>query len=603
VRRAERRAGLACALALALGAIACAAPPALPAASGPAMLDGRCEASALRFSGQSALSTLTDFVTRFPHRHSGQPNNRAAAAWIEARLRGLGMACAIDTWEVVNYSRPVTLGNVVCRLAGASPAEIVIMAHHDQSPRTVQGADNDGSGIAILLELAAGFAAGPRPAHTLVFVATDAEEYGMLGSLRFVSTHPEPSRILAGISLDNLGKRFYDGLDMTAIGQFRHHGALWLQRAARTAARACGLAWVPMVPAPMDQVLGQAVPISFTDQGPLVAAGVPAFGLGGHAPPAHRELHWETYHSPLDDVSLQSAEVLGHAGRATEALVRQLLAMERVPDRDTGPYVYFADTERVLRGAGLWLIFGGFVLVWLIPYGRPGRDLASLRAALAHLAGLWLPLVALLPVLYGLVAVGWMDAYHLYPATTRDPALYEPRWPAVAAALIALALLLALGRWVSARLGAGAAGIAARRRLARLVIGLAGLYVLAVNPFSLLFFLPLPCWLLIGGRRSAGRLTRRLIDIALFLAGCGWLFALIYVFGFEVLRNDLAVLWYLMMMFSIRMIGFVTGAVLLAVLAAGLSLVVSPPGARRTRWLARRIPWLTKGTAISAQGD
>jgi hypothetical protein len=560
----ERRAGMACALALALAAMSC---------TRPATIEGRCETRELKFSGPAALSTLTELVTRFPYRHSGEPNNRAAAAWIAARLRGLGMTCEVDTWEVVNYSRPVTLRNVVCRLAGASPREIVIMAHHDQSPRTVQGADNDGSGVAILLELAAGFATGTPHAHTLVFVSTDAEEYGMLGSLRFVSTHPDPSRILAGISLDNLGKRFYDGLDMTAVGQFRHHGALWLQLAAQEAARACGLDWVPVIAAPADQVLAQAVPISFTDQGPLVAAGIPAVGLGGRAPPAHREAHWESYHSPLDTVALQSAEVLGHAGQATEALVRQLLAMAHAPARDSGPYVYFAGGNQVLRGAGLWLMFGASILAWLIPYGRARRDRASWPAALTHFASLWLPLVALLPVLYGLVAVGWMDSYHLYPATARDPALYEPRWPAVTAALITVALLLLLGRRVNAHLSAGPTDIAQRRRLARLVVGLAALYVLAVNPFSLIFFVPLPCWMLIGGRRGVGRVT----DIGLFLAGCAWLFALVYVFGFQVLRNDLTVLWYLMMMFSIRMIGFTTAAVILAVLAAGLSLVVSPP--------------------------
>jgi len=43
------------------------------------------------------------------------------------------------------------------------------------------------------------------------------------------------------------------------------------------------------------------------------------------------------------------------------------------------------------------------------------------------------------------------------------------------------------------------------------------------------------------------------------------------------LRNNFAIWWYLLLMFSIRMIGFSTAAAITAILAAGLMLVVKPP--------------------------
>ncbi len=162
--------------------------------------------AALRFDGEQAYKTEAEFVTAFPNRVSGTEQTRKATAWLEEQFTGYGLTCQTDEWSVINYSRPTPLRNVVCRLPGASAKEIVIAAHHDIASTTIQGADNDGAGIAILLQLAKNFAAEGQPPYTLVFVASDGEEYGMLGTGRFIETHPDPKNIIAAFSLDNLGK-------------------------------------------------------------------------------------------------------------------------------------------------------------------------------------------------------------------------------------------------------------------------------------------------------------------------------------------------------------------------------------------------------------
>lgn len=84
-----------------------------------------------------------------------------------------GWTCQIDEWSTVNYSKSLSLRNVVCSLPGTSPKEILVVAHHDQAPKTIEGADNDASGIAILMQLAEIFGSEDQKPYTLVFVATD----------------------------------------------------------------------------------------------------------------------------------------------------------------------------------------------------------------------------------------------------------------------------------------------------------------------------------------------------------------------------------------------------------------------------------------------
>ncbi len=117
-----------------------------------------------------------------------------------------------------------------------------------------------------------------RQPYTLVFVSTDAEELGMVGSGRYVQTHPNPSNIIAGFSLDNVGRPYYDGVTMELTGQYRKFGPLWLALTVREAALHTGNEWKVNITALLDQITGQMAPISFMDEGPLVAAGIPAVG-------------------------------------------------------------------------------------------------------------------------------------------------------------------------------------------------------------------------------------------------------------------------------------------------------------------------------------
>ena len=292
---------------------------------------------------------------------------------------------------------PSTTASASCR--GKTEIEIVLTAHHDQAPTTTQGADNDGSGVAILVQLAEIFASEGRPRYTLVFLFADAEEFGNAGTRRYLDTHPDPRRIQAAVSLDNLGKRWYTGLDMDPRGWFRGYGALWLQRTAQEAARSAGDLWVPVMRPAAFQALEQAVPVAFMDEGPFVAGDLPAFGFAGICATEFAETCYDTYHTPLDTIETQSGESLQQGGRATEALVRQLLSMKSFPD-ESGPYLYFEASGAVLRGLPLTLLFLApvalFLLAaWRVDRGRPAAKAVRWRRALPHYSE---PLPAVCPI-------------------------------------------------------------------------------------------------------------------------------------------------------------------------------------------------------------
>jgi len=131
--------------------------------------------------------------------------------------------------------RTSTTHNVIGVAPGRDPVRarevVVIGAHYDGlglgGPGSLDavpgeihnGADDNASGVAGLLELAQFFAYPTnRPERTLVFVAFGAEEVGMLGSARFVADPPVPlTDVVAMINMDMIG-RLEDELIVYGVG-------------------------------------------------------------------------------------------------------------------------------------------------------------------------------------------------------------------------------------------------------------------------------------------------------------------------------------------------------------------------------------------------
>jgi hypothetical protein len=119
----------------------------------------------------------------------------------------------------------LTSSNVVGRLPGTTLArqQVVISAHLDHLGSSGSGPDpiyngalDNASGIAALIEIARELAAGPRPARSIVFVAFTGEENGGIGSQSYVS-RTATNTTVAGINMD-MFTMVFPVADVVALG-------------------------------------------------------------------------------------------------------------------------------------------------------------------------------------------------------------------------------------------------------------------------------------------------------------------------------------------------------------------------------------------------
>jgi Peptidase family M28 len=113
--------------------------------------------------------------------------------------------------------------NVAAVLPGADPALagqwVLLGAHFDHLGKRGgvlhPGADDNATGVAMLLEVAEHFAlCGKKPRRTLVFAAFDQEEQGLLGSKHFAGRPPLPlAGLKAAVTADMLGRSMANVMD------------------------------------------------------------------------------------------------------------------------------------------------------------------------------------------------------------------------------------------------------------------------------------------------------------------------------------------------------------------------------------------------------
>lgn len=100
--------------------------------------------------------------------------------------------------------------NVVGQLTGKTQRYIVVSAHYDhlgrKGRRIFNGADDNASGVAAMLYLAEQSAQSTRQCHQ-VFLASDAEEHGLLGARAFVKSGKLPlETVYVNLNLDMLSQ-------------------------------------------------------------------------------------------------------------------------------------------------------------------------------------------------------------------------------------------------------------------------------------------------------------------------------------------------------------------------------------------------------------
>ena len=261
----------------------------------------RTQAQPLRVDSERLMSVVTTLSDpKFEGRAAGSPGGRAARAWILERYKAIGLqpvsSSYVFPFEYASRSKTSRDGqgaNVLGMCVGKDNAlpMFVVSAHYDhegvKDGALYPGADDNASGVAVMLEIAAYCVKNPFR-HTIVFAAFDAEEAGLQGSRVFISTPQLPKeRIGLNVNLDMVSRS--DKREIFIAGTYH----------------------TPELKAPLELVAKRApITVLFghdrpkavaggvddwtnqSDHGPFHAAGIPFvyFGVEDHA----------DYHKPTD---------------------------------------------------------------------------------------------------------------------------------------------------------------------------------------------------------------------------------------------------------------------------------------------------------------
>jgi Zn-dependent M28 family amino/carboxypeptidase len=229
--------------------------------------------------------------------------------------------------------RPVAGANVVGVLPGADSAAVVLTAHYDHlgvgrvvnGDSIYNGAIDNGTAVATLLSLAEAYARTPAASHpTLVFVAADAEEDGLLGSV-YQTLHPAVplERTLAAINLE-MSNPWGRTRDLLVIGA----PFAGISRLLGRVLRPLGMRVTP------DPVPDQGYMFR-SDQLAWAQAGVPAAWIDGGMDYVGRPAGWgdakraeyraQAYHTPFDELRADwDYAGLVQLAQITAALVREI---------------------------------------------------------------------------------------------------------------------------------------------------------------------------------------------------------------------------------------------------------------------------------------
>jgi len=254
-------------------------------------------------------------------RGTGTAGARKAQAWIEARLADLELRPALPAGFAMPFAFTNKAGvtvsgtNLVAHCEGrrADAPYLVVSAHYDhlgiRNGQTYHGADDNASGVAMLLHVAGHCAATPFE-HPVLLAFFDAEEAGLQGAQAFVKAPPVAvERLALNVNFDMVSRSASREIFVAGPGRWPRLRPI-LDPVAQGAPVTVRFGH--------DTGGGQNDWTTQSDHGAFHAAGVPFvyFGVEDHA----------DYHQPTDTAEKIAPAFLG--GVAT-VVIRALEALDR----------------------------------------------------------------------------------------------------------------------------------------------------------------------------------------------------------------------------------------------------------------------------------
>lgn len=175
---------------------------------------------------EQIISKLVSFGTRHTLSNQTDPVRGIGAArdWIATQMRGFAANARKGTnisITVPSYIQPVASGilfpvnisNIIATIQGTDePNRVYIITGHYDSRVTIlnnfmddaPGADDDGSGVAVIMELARIMATMPPPRATIMLGAVAGEEQGLYGSTFFAQQMKDAGMDVQGMFTNDI---------------------------------------------------------------------------------------------------------------------------------------------------------------------------------------------------------------------------------------------------------------------------------------------------------------------------------------------------------------------------------------------------------------
>ncbi len=492
----------------------------------------------LAIDHERAYENIRYLCENFPNRDIFSEDNRLAVAWLKERLNALGLETGtmeFDAWA--GEEKVEGLENVYGISRGtAHPEEIIIVTSHVDIPEFVyQGAADAGSDVGIILELARVFSEEEH-ARTLLFLFTNNEEYGMWGAYHFAREYEDIDKVVAVLGMDYMNMGEYGYTRVRFEGMQKGYTPLWLRELAVSSAEKEGT--VRHVD-PLMEWVERAVTIASQDVGMFLSAGVPAVNICSRA--VDEEWQMEIYHTEedtMEHIRLDTVEIYGNTAE------RILRSLDNAPEVQAGEMNYFKYNDRYLPGwvintIQIMLFFPFFLLLGMeIRRGYTANLSRALRRDGSRFLFILLSGLAGYFLLRFLPTTDLMVRYELYPATQKDPVLYEPQYIPVILVLVVILvvgfLLFRLVRPGFMRRDEGEFSgemMESGRWLLLFILAIVIIITwLEGSGFAaaIFFLLPAYLWPWIKPARSV---PRRILNVILLLTGCAVFFAFVYIFA------------------------------------------------------------------------
>ncbi len=185
-----------------------------------------------RFDGQTAmvveevksenLYSIIEHLSTYKSRYIGSPGNKESVDWVLEQFKTFGLETEKECFTAGWYGTEACNAVGIKKAATPTNKTIVVMAHLDTVGKAFAGAEDNGSGVAAVLELARIMQKYDSKMN-IEFVAVNAEEVGIIGSGKYVKKLISEGRkqdIHLALTMDVIGYNTFNQFNIETASEY-----------------------------------------------------------------------------------------------------------------------------------------------------------------------------------------------------------------------------------------------------------------------------------------------------------------------------------------------------------------------------------------------